>query len=122
METSAPVRAGRPPENPALTFQLSALLAPWRVLLPVAGHDAPVWDDLVDNFGKAVMFDLRPDIGGVLVGARQLRNIGRAGEEAGVEARRLPLHDSRDVIRAETPVIGAEFLAEATYMRRTREI
>lgn len=75
-----------------------------------------------DDFGKAVVLDPGPDIAGILVGARQLRNIGDAGEEAGVEARCLPLHDRRDVVVAQTARIGAKLLAETLDMCRAREV
>jgi len=51
---------------------LLTFLAPRRIFLPVAGHDAPVGDHLVDHFGQAVMFDLRPHVRSTLVGTGQI--------------------------------------------------
>lgn len=59
------------------------LLAPRRVGLPVTGLDAAIGQHLVDDLRQAEMLDLAAHRGRILVGARQLRNIRHAREEAG---------------------------------------
>src|SRR5215471_2720996 len=98
-------------QRPVIHLGLFLLVAPWRVLLPIASHDAADRLDLIDYLGKSILGDLRTYRAGILVGARQLREVRVAAEEACIDALSLLCND-----------LALADVAEALHERRPAEI
>jgi hypothetical protein len=73
----------------------SPLVLPWRILLRVASHDGTVRDDFINDLGKPILINLRPDRRSVLIRRWQFGHVCSSAEETGIDMYRLLRKDIR---------------------------